>query len=521
MIAGRAIAATLMQAFAPVLGGYLQGWFGWRCNFVVIAVIACIAMALVTRYVPEGPRQPPCKSRSGGMLASYRTLIGTRRFISYAFTAAGSHAGFHIFAAGAPAVLIVGLGIRPEDYGFYASLPPMGFLIGSFLSNRLSRRLGIDGLITIGCTVLIPAASIMVTLAVLGVASPYAVIGPMILICCGSGLITPNATAGSLGVNAGIVGTASGLGSFMQMTGAAGATALLSLGPSGSPMMLAGIIAVAGLFAVTAFYSLIQLDHAPRASRRDSLVAVMDAPATSRAPAGWSPQRAIATCFPAMFDFYQAVQPDIRAIEGRLDRDEARGLDTSCLRQALRELRWRLEYTSDVAGARANLERIQSLASLPAPPCATSPDEEGSYGACTEVWFLKLDASVDHLLAPDFKGKPPRFLDRINDPDRLGRYLEGLLVSRLAEEGVDHRKELNFATANLVRLILWRRPANYRWDPRLDPIIRRFVANWQDPATGFFGATYEIGGQRFRTTDLSLTFHMARYFEGKSATGRN
>jgi len=91
------------------------------------------------------------------MLASYRTLLGTRRFLSYAFTAAGSHAGFHIFAAGAPAVLIVGFGIHPEDYGFYASLPPMGFLVGSFLSNRLTRRLGVDGLIAIGCTVLIPA----------------------------------------------------------------------------------------------------------------------------------------------------------------------------------------------------------------------------------------------------------------------------------------------------------------------------------------------------------------------------
>jgi MFS transporter, DHA1 family, multidrug resistance protein len=263
VIAGRAIAATLMQAFAPILGGYLQGWFGWRCNFVFTGVIACVAMALVTRYVPEGRAATVAPSRTGGMLASYRTLLGTRRFLSYAFTAAGSHAGFHIFAAGAPAVLIVGFGIRPEDYGFYASLPPMGFLVGSFLSNRLTRRLGVDGLITIGCTVLIPAASIMVTLALLSVASPYAVIGPMILICCGSGLITPNATAGSLGVNAGMVGTASGLGSFMQMTGAAGATALLSLGPSGSPLMLASIIALVGLFAATAFGSLIQLDRRP------------------------------------------------------------------------------------------------------------------------------------------------------------------------------------------------------------------------------------------------------------------
>ena len=262
VIAGRAIAATLMQAFAPVLGGYLQSWFGWRSNFLLIAAIACAAMALVAQYVPEGRATAPSPSRTGGMLASYGTLIRTRRFLCYAFTAAGSHAGFHIFAAGAPAVLIVGLGIRPEDYGFYASLPPMGFLIGSFLSNRLTRRLGVDGLITIGCMLLVPTASIMVTLAVLGVASPYAVIGPMILICCSSGLVTPNATAGSLGVNAGIVGAASGLGSFVQMTGAAGATALLSLGPSGNPVMLASIIALAGLVAVTAFWSLHQRNQA-------------------------------------------------------------------------------------------------------------------------------------------------------------------------------------------------------------------------------------------------------------------
>ena len=223
----------------------------------------------------------------------------------------------------------------------------------------------------------------------------------------------------------------------------------------------------------------------------------------------------MAACFPAMADLYRAIRPDIRPLEARLDRDEALGLDTSCLRQALRELRWRLEYTADVIGARANLERIRALAALPEPPCATYPEVGGSYGACTEVWFLKLDASVDYLLASDFNGKPPRFLDRVNDPDRLERYLESLLVSRLAEEGVDHRKELNFATADLVRLILWRRPKNYRWDPRLEPVFRRFVTHWQDPATGFFGATYEIGGQRLRTTDLSLTFHMARYLEGR------
>jgi hypothetical protein len=49
----------------------------------------------------------------------------------------------------------------------------------------------------------------------------------------------------------------------MQMTGAAGATAALSLCPNGSPLMLASVIALAGIFAVTAFASLIQYE--PRA----------------------------------------------------------------------------------------------------------------------------------------------------------------------------------------------------------------------------------------------------------------
>jgi MFS transporter, DHA1 family, multidrug resistance protein len=258
VMAGRAVAATLMQAFAPVLGGYLQGWLGWRANFAVIVIFAMIAIALVICNVPGSRVRTSIPFPIRSMLASYRTLFGTRRFLAYAFTATGAHAGFHIFAAGAPAVLIIGFGVLPQDYGYYASLPPFGFLVGSFLSNRMTRALGVDAMIAIGGAVLIPAGFVMIALALLHFISPYAIIGPMILICCGSGLITPNAVAGSLGVNARDVGTASGLVSFIQMTGAAAATAALSLGSSGNPRVLAMVIAFAGLIAVTAFASLTQ-----------------------------------------------------------------------------------------------------------------------------------------------------------------------------------------------------------------------------------------------------------------------
>jgi hypothetical protein len=210
--------------------------------------------------------------------------------------------------------------------------------------------------------------------------------------------------------------------------------------------------------------------------------------------------------FPEIVELARSADHEIRTIGAELDRREAGGGDTSCPRQVLRELRWRLEYTANSDAIRTALSRLRSQDAPSLSPAA----------ACTDVWFLKLDASVDHMLAADFdeRGRPPRFLDRINDPGRLKDYLESLLVSRLDDDGIDRRKELNFATADLIRLILWRRPRNYPWDPRLETVIRRFVIEWQDPGTGFFGADYLVGGQRLRTADLSLTFHMARYLEG-------
>ena len=269
IIAGLSIVLTLLQALAPIPGGYLQAWIGWRANFAAVAILAIVALALVLRHVPEAsPREGSSRSGTAAVLAramraSYRSLFQTRRFVAYALTAAGAHAGFHIFTAGAPAVLIIGLAIPPQDYGYYASLPPIGFLVGSFLSNRLTRRLGVDNLIAIGSALLIPAGFAMVALAALRFGSPYAIVGPMILICCGSGLITPNAVAGSLGVKVGIVGAASGLASFIQMIGAAGATAALSLGGNGNPLVLAVVIASAGLFAVAAFGSLARFARFP------------------------------------------------------------------------------------------------------------------------------------------------------------------------------------------------------------------------------------------------------------------
>src|SRR6202040_1574640 len=84
------------------------------------------------------------------------------------------------------------------------------------------------------------------------------------------------------------------------------------------------------------------------------------------APAGWNPRTAIAMRFPEIVEPARSVHYEIRTVEAELDRREAGGGDTSCPRQILRELRWRLEYTANTGHNPAALSR----------PCA-----------CAALWF--------------------------------------------------------------------------------------------------------------------------------------
>ncbi|HEV2301744.1 MAG TPA: multidrug effflux MFS transporter [Stellaceae bacterium] len=257
VIAGLAFVMTVIQALAPILGGYLLVFFGWRADFAAVAIFAGGALLLAWRFIPE-TRAGADAGPAWSMAAAYRSLLGKRMFVAYACAAMGAHAGSHVFAAGAPAVLINTFAVSPEDYGFYAALPPLGFLVGSFISNRLSRRLGINRMIALGGAVLVPAGVAMLMLAFFGLAGPYAIVGPMIVVCCGSGLVTPNAVAGSLSVEERSAGAASGLTSFLQMGGAASATAALALAPSGSPLMLAAVIGALGLLAMILFAAFVE-----------------------------------------------------------------------------------------------------------------------------------------------------------------------------------------------------------------------------------------------------------------------
>lgn len=238
MIAYMTMAMVVAPMLAPLLGGYLTEWFGWRSTlvFTVAAGAAVLALAVPLLRETNHDRQP--LPGIGGMLSSYRALLRVPAFRCYAFQISFSTAGFFAFLGGAPYVVIDLMGRSPAEYGLYFALGAAGYMVGNFLAGRHSARLGIDRMIGIGVIVSLAATATMLVLALAGVDHPLALFLPLTAFALGNGMSLPNGLAGAISVNPRIAGAASGLAGFLQM----GAGTLASI--------VAGVIVLHGAAAM-------------------------------------------------------------------------------------------------------------------------------------------------------------------------------------------------------------------------------------------------------------------------------
>jgi hypothetical protein len=227
----------------------------------------------------------------------------------------------------------------------------------------------------------------------------------------------------------------------------------------------------------------------------------------------YNPKKALFDAYPQMRKLSLETDEFMNQAEETLAERELSGIDTSCPRAIQLEARWRTNSTSDYDAAARSVERLRKALDESDEPTALEQDAEGSFAPCTDEWFLKLDRSTDQLLARAWPWRlPPVFLEPIDDPIRMVTYLQDLCWSDVKRRGRDNRKELNLAISVIARLVLRGGQAGYLSHPSSVSVFERFVQDWQDPETGFFGVTYVLeDGHDIRTTDLSLTFHVARY----------
>ncbi len=256
-MAALATVVTIVPVLAPVAGGYLQVWLGWRASFIVVAFCAAALYALMTFWLPETNNN--LQNQHGlfhGLGLAFTTLLQDRRFIAYALVTGCGGAAYYSFSAAAPIIFIERFGISPDLYGIYSASSSVGFMIGGFVSNRLSRRLHADKFIYVGAVLQVAAGLLAVWLALAGFASPWAVVPSLLLMGTGNGFYMPAAYAGGVSVQPHLAGAAAGLAGFMQMLGAVISTMLMAASPLETAAPMGFVIAGAGLVITCGFRAL-------------------------------------------------------------------------------------------------------------------------------------------------------------------------------------------------------------------------------------------------------------------------
>lgn len=216
------MAMVVAPMISPFVGGLLEEAFGWRAIFAAKAALAALVLAGAYVVLHEtAPRSGPASLLSS--LKGFPVLLGDPVFVLYTLTLSFVSAGFFMFIAGAPFVIIETMGFTPQAYGLYFMINAGGYMLGNFITGRFGQRIGADRLMVYGAAISSAAMLVGLYFAYVGPWHPVTFFVPIALTSAGSGLTIPGATAAALSVRPKLAGTASGLSGAAQLGMGAGA----------------------------------------------------------------------------------------------------------------------------------------------------------------------------------------------------------------------------------------------------------------------------------------------------------
>ena len=220
---------AVAPAVAPVLGGWLHVWFGWRAVFAFLVLFTGGVWLVCWRSLPETlPRERRQPMNPGFLLHSYWRVLQSAPFVALTFAVTFNFAAVFLYIVSAPVFLIRHLHVSETGFLWLFGPSTLGIVTGAWLSGRAAGR--ITRRQTVGW-----AYGIMVT-AVVGnlllnllvpPGLPWSVL-PIFVYFSGSALAMPSLTLMALDLFPEQRGLAASCQSFVQTTGNAVATAVVA-----------------------------------------------------------------------------------------------------------------------------------------------------------------------------------------------------------------------------------------------------------------------------------------------------
>lgn len=212
----------LAPAIAPVIGGWLQGWFNWHAVFVFLALYGAALFAGCYAKLPE--THPPSARQPFAVkpLAHHYLRLGRDPQLLLLIAAVAlNFCGFFLYVVSAPAFVYGILHLGETQFAWLFVPGITGVMLGAFISGRVAGRLTPQRTVKIGYTVMFTAATINLLFSTYGTPGvPWSVL-PIMGYTIGMSLAMPSITLLALDLHPRHRGLTASLQGFGQsvMTG--------------------------------------------------------------------------------------------------------------------------------------------------------------------------------------------------------------------------------------------------------------------------------------------------------------
>ena len=213
--------SSLAPMLAPLIGGQVLHFLGWRAIFWVLALIGVFAVAVAGAKLPETLRPEYRQPLAIGLvLKRFGELLRHRAFMGYALTGTFQFSALMSFLSGSPFVFIQTYGIEPREFGLIFGGQVMFMTVGSLLNARFAPKLGAARILHYGVYVPLIAGPSALVLGVIEVRSGSIGLWPFIACFIAQiasiSMIGANSMALALQRYPHMAGTASSLMGVMQ-----------------------------------------------------------------------------------------------------------------------------------------------------------------------------------------------------------------------------------------------------------------------------------------------------------------
>ncbi|CCN68950.1 Bcr/CflA family multidrug efflux MFS transporter [Vibrio nigripulchritudo] len=148
------LVVTLAPLVAPMIGGHLAVWFGWRSIFWTLAIFSAIVIAAVLWKIPETlapENRQPLNFRTS--LRNYAKLFKNPVALGLNFSSAFSFSGMFVFLTAGSFVYIDLYHVSPDQFGYLFGLNIICMIAMTALNGRIVRKMGSHWMLKFGLAI--------------------------------------------------------------------------------------------------------------------------------------------------------------------------------------------------------------------------------------------------------------------------------------------------------------------------------------------------------------------------------